>query len=355
MQRYHFEISLQLIRYSDMKILFDHPNPFLLAHGGFQIQIEETKQALEEIGIEVEWLRWWDDSQKGDLIHYFGVPHLSYIRQAQSKTIPVILTHLLTSQCNRSNIRLAIQGLIARLIQTLPGGRTLGNRFGWESLQEADRIIVGLECEKNALKTLFGINECKIELLPLGLHRAFFEAATLRTPKKDYLICAGTITTRKNSVALAHLALAAKVPILFVGKPYSDSDPYWQEFQALIDNRWVLHQPHVSAPTAMVSLLRSASGAVVMSDYENWCLSAHEAAACGLPLLLQDQNWSRERFGDQASYFEKIGFSVGNAEILKKFYAAASTLPAPLINLYSWADTARLLKVVYERVLSLSR
>jgi hypothetical protein len=34
-----------------MKILFDHPNPFLLAHGGFQIQIEQTQKALEGIGI----------------------------------------------------------------------------------------------------------------------------------------------------------------------------------------------------------------------------------------------------------------------------------------------------------------
>ena len=46
-----------------MKVLFDHPNPFLLAHGGFQTQIVQTKVALERIGVEVDWLRWWDDEQ----------------------------------------------------------------------------------------------------------------------------------------------------------------------------------------------------------------------------------------------------------------------------------------------------
>ena len=56
-----------------MKILFDHSAPFLLAHGGQQIQIEETKRALEQIGIEVEWLRWWDSAQTGNIIHYFGI------------------------------------------------------------------------------------------------------------------------------------------------------------------------------------------------------------------------------------------------------------------------------------------
>jgi len=48
-----------------MKILIDHQLPFLLAHGGLQIQIEQTKSAMEEAGLEVEYLRWWDDTQHG--------------------------------------------------------------------------------------------------------------------------------------------------------------------------------------------------------------------------------------------------------------------------------------------------
>jgi len=55
-----------------VKILIDHQLPFLLAHGGLQIQIERTREALEESGLEVEYLRWWDDSQKGDIIHFLG-------------------------------------------------------------------------------------------------------------------------------------------------------------------------------------------------------------------------------------------------------------------------------------------
>lgn len=46
-----------------MKVLFDHSFPFALAHGGFQIQIEQTKAALESLGVSVDYLRWWDDSQ----------------------------------------------------------------------------------------------------------------------------------------------------------------------------------------------------------------------------------------------------------------------------------------------------
>jgi glycosyltransferase involved in cell wall biosynthesis len=105
----------------------------------------------------------------------------------------------------------------------------------------------------------------------------------------------------------------------------------------------------------MVSLLQTARGAVVFSDHENWCLTAHEAAACGLPVLLPDQNWSRERFGDQAHYFECVSFSPRNVEILKRFYADAPGLPTPAIQLFGWAEVAHQLKAVYDRVLNAQR
>ena len=92
-----------------------------------------------------------------------------------------------------------------------------------------------------------------------------------------------------------------------------------------------------------------------MSDYENWCLTAHEAAACGLPLLLPDLKWSRERFGNQAHYFETIGFNNRNAEILRNFWEDAPALPTPEIKLHSWDEVARQLRGVYERVLAASR
>jgi len=47
-----------------VKVLFDNPNPFLLAHRGFQIQVVQNKKALGAAGVKVGWLRWWDDGQR---------------------------------------------------------------------------------------------------------------------------------------------------------------------------------------------------------------------------------------------------------------------------------------------------
>src|SRR6476659_962341 len=66
-----------------VKILLDYPLPFALAHGGVQVQIEQTKAALEQLGLEVEFLRWWDDRQTGDVIHYFGRMPAAHVEFAQ--------------------------------------------------------------------------------------------------------------------------------------------------------------------------------------------------------------------------------------------------------------------------------
>src|SRR5712692_2683330 len=97
-----------------MKILFDHSSLFLLAHGGFQIQIEETRRALEELGVAIDYVRWWDAEQRGDIIHFFGRPSAEYIDLAHKKNIRVVMGELLTGLGSRSQFALAIQRLVIR-------------------------------------------------------------------------------------------------------------------------------------------------------------------------------------------------------------------------------------------------
>ena len=69
-----------------MKILFNCPLPFALAHGGVAIQIQQTMAALSDVGLTVEPVRWWDENQTGDIIHYFGRMPADHIRFAHQKT-----------------------------------------------------------------------------------------------------------------------------------------------------------------------------------------------------------------------------------------------------------------------------
>ncbi len=317
-----------------------------------QTQIEQTRDGLAAIGLEVEWLRWWDDSQRGDLIHYFGAAPFEQLQLARNKSVPIVMTYLFTATCNRSDLELRIQGGIVKTVLGLPFGEGVKQQLNWRSFSQCSHNIVGLEAERRVLELVYGIPPARTSVVQLGLPDVFIDAKP-GDRASECLVCVGTITERKNCVPLAKLARRAQVPVLFVGKPYTANDPYWLEFRAQIDEKWVRYQPHVENVAAMIALLQQARGAVIMSEYENWCLAAHEAAACGLPVLLPAKKWSIERFGSQAHYFS--GEVNRDVAILRDFYERCPRLPAAKIQLCRWTEVAEKLRALYLKVLKTSR
>jgi glycosyltransferase involved in cell wall biosynthesis len=322
--------------------------PFLLAHGGAQVQIQQTKAGLEALGIQVDYLRWWDDRQQGDLIHAFGTISSGLIRVAHAAGIPVVLTSLLTAACNYSDSRLLAQRLMTGAFRILVAPVGLGQQLHSAAFHACAQNVVGLRAERRVLETVHRVPKHRIEVVPLGLPTTFLRAGA-GSRSRAHLICTGTITPRKRTVELAEIALRAEVPVLFVGKPYNEQDPYWQRFRSSIDDRYVCYHPHVETEQEMIELLQDARGFVMLSQHENWCLAAHEAVACGLPLLVPDQNWSRERFAEDVRYWPRRGAAATRA--LRDFYEDCPNLRAPAVQLHAWEDVARELSSVYERVL----
>src|SRR5262245_1126346 len=102
-----------------MKVLFTYPVPFMLAHGGAQIQIQQTQAALEQVGVTVEPLRWWDEKQTGDILHSFARLPTLHLRLAQEKGMKVVVGDLLTAQGSRSAARRKLQNLVTRAMRVL--------------------------------------------------------------------------------------------------------------------------------------------------------------------------------------------------------------------------------------------
>jgi glycosyltransferase involved in cell wall biosynthesis len=331
-----------------MKVLFDHHSPFMLAHGGIQIQIEQTQAALRAAGVQAEPLRWWTEDQSADVIHFFGAAPTSYQRMAAQKGIPVVQTVVFSETCNRPPGRLRLQALAVRSLMALPVGRSVISQLYWSSFRNAHLTIVGLEAEARVLQQIYAVPSERIRRVPLGCDDVFLAAAPSRKDG-DHLLCVGTITPQKRSVELAEMAIAAQTPLLFIGRPYNDTSPYWARFKSLVDGRLIRHEPHVADRARLVELMRGARGCALYSTYENWSLAADEAAACGLPLLLPDLPWSRERFGSQAHYFAP---QPGDENIrrLRAFFDQCPTLPAPP-RPQSWSAVAATLKDIYAELI----
>lgn len=334
-----------------MKILFDHSSPFLLAHGGFQIQIEETKRALERLGVAVEWMRWWDPNQSGDIIHYFGRPDGVYVDLAHLKNIRVVMSELLTGLGSRPAAAIALQqNLIGLAKKCVPG--TLLAKMGWDAYSKADRIVALTEWEAELMRRVFGALGRRVVVVPNGVAEEFL-ATGISPTRGKYLVCTATITERKRIVEMVVAAVEAQTPLWVIGKPYAETESYAQKFRALAKEHvdLIRYEGALEDRHLLAKAYREARGFVLLSTQESLSLSALEAAACQCPLLLSDLPWARTTFRETARYCPITASIPKTAAALRCFYDAAPGLIAPAKPL-SWKEVAEQLKHVYESVLA---
>ncbi len=251
-----------------MKVLFNCSLPFNLAHGGHAIQIQQTMAALRGIGVEVEHLRWWDEHQTGDLIHYFsGRMTADQIRFAHQKNIKVVMSELLTGQGSRTVSRLRFQKYLNRAIERLaPRSFTAG--FRWESYRIADAFIANTAWEKHLMEYLFGSDPARTFVVPNGVEELFFQSPPERGP---WLVCTATITERKRVLELAEAAVMAQTPIWIIGRAYTDEDAYAKKFLILARThpRWIRFEGPVNDRASLAKIYREARGFVLLSTKGN--------------------------------------------------------------------------------------
>jgi glycosyltransferase involved in cell wall biosynthesis len=332
-----------------MKILINCPLPFALAHGGHQIQIQRTLAALEAVGVQVEPVRWWDEKQTGDLIHYFGRMPVGHIKLAHQKNLKVLMAELLTEQGSRSLRQLRLQKIISQTIERFAPDNFV-YAFNWKSYRLADACIALTPWEADIMHALFGAPRERIHVVANGVEEIFLNSSP--AARGQWLVCTATITERKRVLELAQAAAIAQTPVWIIGQAYGDSDPYAQQFYALTRQhpQIIRHEGSIHDRARLAQIYREARGFVLLSAMESLSLSALEAAACECPLLLGDLPWARSTFGSAAKYCPVTKSVETTSRVLREFYDAAPALPAPP-KPASWIEIGRQLKQIYEKVL----
>lgn len=336
-----------------MKILLDHHQPFLLAHGGVQTQIEQTRQALEDAGVEVEWLRWWDASQGGDLIHFFGRPPASHIRFAQQKGVRFVFSDVMGGLGARRAAVLRLQWLVTRTLEKLAPNIVL-SRMDWESYRITDGCIALTEWEAHLMRWMFRAAPSRVHVISNGVEPEFFRS--MPAQRGSWLVTTASILPVKRIVETAAAAVAAGTPYWVIGKPFSENDGYYLEFRRLqaAHPEVLRYEGPIVERARLAQVYREARGFVLLSRWESLSISALEATACECPLLLSDLPWARTVFGEAATYCPITNSATTTAASLRSFYDAAPQLPSPPKPL-SWPDVAGKLKILYESLASTSR
>lgn len=323
--------------------------PFALAHGGLGIQIQQTMAALQNIGMQVEPLRWWDENQTGDIIHYYGRMPAEQIRFAHRKGIKILIAELLTHQGSQTPSQRLVRKIFRWSAENLaPGG--FAAAFNWEPYRLADGFIANTSWEKQLMQYKFGAAAGKIFVVANGVEEVFFQSP--KTARSQWLVCTATITERKRVLELAQAAVVAQTPVWIIGKAYADTDVYAQKFFALAKKHSQLIRFAGAIPdrVKLAEVYRAARGFVLLSAMETRSLSAEESAACECPLLLSDLPWARSVFGNSAKFCPVTGSTAATAAVLRSFYdQAPRLLPPP--KPATWPEIARQFKSVYEKIL----
>ncbi len=331
-----------------MKVLFSFSLPFFLAHGGSQTMIEALMRELAALGVEVEPVRWWDENQSGDILHYVGRPSTLNVRLGHQKGFKIVMTDLLDQPASRSRprqfLQRSFQQMFGRLLPRFTG------QFNWEAYREVDAMVFAVPHEWEAAKYLFNADPQRGHVIPHGLEETTLQHLAQPQPEENYLVSVATIDPRKNTLLLAEAAKSARTPVVFLGKPYSPDDSYFLAFQALVDDEYVRYPGFVSVAEKH-HYLRGARGFVLLSQFESGCISVFEAAAAGLPLFLSDQPWATKSYPEARDiHFAKLGAPAEVAPALCRFYEMAHRKPGTTFPLFSWREIASRYLRIYEEI-----
>ena len=333
-----------------MKVIFVSFTPCALAHGGLQIQIEQTKAALESIGVEVEWLRWWDETQTGDILHIFGRGNAGLIALAQRKGFRVIIAPLLGDTGSRPMwkhwlLRFALKfadWVVPRIYRGyLPSG----------SYQSCDKCFALSEREAFLMRFLHGVNSAKLHVVPNGVEDFFFSKGDKKTDHPWY-VSTVAIIPRKRPLELAQAAIIAKVPVWIIGKPFSEDDPYFKRFLeiAKANPDYVRYEGPIYERKKLAEIYRGARGFILISSAESLSLSALEAAAANNPLFLTDLPWAHFAFGEKAIYCPDTN-NVNTISIALQSFAQTDHTKIPRFIPLRWREVAEMIRDIYQTVL----
>ena len=327
-----------------MKVIFSHGLPFSLAHGGMQTLIVSLMRELADLGVEVEPERWWDPNQTCDIMHFIQRPHPGIARLAKQRGRKLVMTENYDVVASESRFQLLLRSCATGAAKTLVP--SFGNKISFYS--ELDAMVYVVRHELDVVRRIYRLPSKKGFIVPHGLDPNAIKALSEPQPECDYLASVGTICSRKNSVLLAICARKAKIPIVFVGKPLSEADSYFQQFLDLVDDKYVKFIGYVSEEKKHETL-RGARGFVLLSIGESGCIAVYEAAAAGLPLLLSDLPWATNGYPvSDRLHFVPIRSVSGIVKRLKSFYGTAHRERTMTFPVGTWADVAKAYLSIYE-------
>jgi glycogen synthase len=244
---------------------------------------------------------------------------------------------------------------------------------GW-FVEHADRVVVCSSYMHEQVRTLFGVPEDRVDVIPNGVAIDAFalppdEVAALRRSLADdatrLVLFAGRLEYEKGVQTVLHALerLVDRVgPVRFL---IAGVGTYSDELRRLVDQLGLEHRVHFTGfleERALRLHYAAADVAVTPSIYEPFGLVATEAMACGTPVVVSDTGGLREIVAegtgltfppqDAEQLADRIAEVLTDHDLARRLVEAGH---ARIRERYDWADVAARTVEAYLRTLSARR
>ncbi len=380
-----------------MKILMQSRYDILTKRGGDTIQMEQTKKALEVLGVIVDV----DCSPKAnlkdyDLIHLFNLDWIQetyrQAKNARRQNKPFVLSPihhrlrdiriwedtdlydfkrlvypLFKSYSSREFLKGLYKAVLhprefRDLLGQLGLGITASQRW---VVENAASLLPNAHAEAEAIKEDLGLSDLKFSVIPNGVSPSFYKANSNANPASfkniygdwPFVLSVGRIESRKNQLRIIEAVklLRQTTPdlrLVLVGSFNPHHFEYcWRVKRELADNSWIVHLPQIPYDE-MPMVFAAAKSHILASWKETTGLVNLEAALAGCGVVAPNKGYCREYLGDEACYCDPASVSSIVEAVKKSFeHRPSESFKKRVLRDFTWEQTAKKTLMVYNEVL----
>ncbi|WP_163407809.1 glycosyltransferase [Flavobacterium ajazii] len=277
-----------------MKVKYYPCQPHCFAFGGFDMQMLNTMDSVIKCGILASKLDVWSRDSDFDIIHLWGIGTYNYqVIDWSKKAEKFIVATVLLPYFG--TIRSKI-GHFYRVIFS----KSFKQQIRYYEI--IDRIIVVNDLQGLMLNKYYKVPFSKIDIIPNIVENQYFEKQELdfgiKYGIRDYVLCTGNISARKNQYNLALACINLKQNLVLIGNILDGELSYGKKLEELVESNhnvlWIKELPKGSED--LVAAYQNCSLFALPSFDETQPISALEATAMNKPVVLMDKSYAHQSY-----------------------------------------------------------
>lgn len=350
-----------MLQTASMRVLLWLGDSYGRIPGGHRVQMDETRKALVELGIDVRVSLDPDDDFRGtDVVHGMGLTRASMRRVRRAglplavSTIYAGLRYTLGNQTTRSWTAKAER--VGRLTWSLVRRgeyATASNlvapltekRLAFEC---ADLLLPNSPSEAAAIRDELHVTTPS-HVVPNGVNHHTFVPPSAGSKRRGVLYV-GRLDPHKNQLGLIRALEGSGIPLTIAGPTHPHHAEYAAACRAAAGPD--VHFVDGRSQAGLVELYQQALVHAMPSWFETTGLTSLEAALCDTAVVTTGHGFARDYFGDMVHYCDPSSLRSIRAAVETALSSDRSShLRDHVLGHYTWEHAAAATSVAYEQLL----